>query len=118
MQVDDLGLRDVMLHSAYGEDRVARAKDRIVPTVTTLIERAQRDGHVRPDFVAGDVPIVELMVSSVAVYTCGIAPDLWRRYLGIVLDGIRVGRDTHSSLPPGPTIEAVGAALHSRHRRC
>jgi AcrR family transcriptional regulator len=117
MQADDLGLRDVVLHGAYGRDRVAQAKERITPVVAELIERAQRDGHLRPDLVTADLPIIDLMLSSVSAYTGGIAPELWRRYLGIMLDGLRTGRSSFSPLPPGPEAEAVEAALRSRHRR-
>lgn len=118
MHAEDLGLRDVMLHSAYGRDRVAQAKDRIIPVVTRLVERARSDGHVRPDLVTADIPIIELMLSSVAEYTSDTAPDLWRRYLGIMLDGICTQRSSHTDLPPGPSLAAVESALRSRHRKC
>ena len=42
MQAEDLGLRDVVLHSGYGRERVAMARNSIVPAVTRLVERAQR----------------------------------------------------------------------------
>ena len=57
-QAEDLGLRDVMLHSKYGRDRVAQARDRIIPVVGRLVERAQHDGHLRTDIVAADIPIL------------------------------------------------------------
>lgn len=37
-------------------------------------------------------------------------PDLWRRYLGVVLDGMRPAAATPLS-PPAPTVEAVEVAL-------
>jgi AcrR family transcriptional regulator len=116
MQIDDLGLRDVLLHSEYGRERVALAKERIEPAVGVLVERARRDGSLRSDFVTADVPIVELMLSTVALYTGEIDPDLWRRYLGIMLDGMVARRSSHRPLPPGPSIEAMEHALHSRRR--
>jgi AcrR family transcriptional regulator len=118
MQAEDLGLRDVVLFGDYGRDRVAQAKDRIVPAVTSLVERAQRDGHLRADFVTSDVPIIELMLTAVADYTSGIAPDLWLRYLGIVLDGMCAERKNPRALPAAPTHEAVEAAVSARRRRC
>ena len=112
MQADDVGLRDVMLHGTYGRNRVAQAKQRIVPVVTRLVERAKRDGHLRNDFMTSDVPIIELMLASVSSYTDEVAPALWRRYLGIVLDGICAKRSSHNALPPAPSLEVVDAALH------
>jgi AcrR family transcriptional regulator len=117
MQAEDFGLRDVMLHDVYGQDRVAQAKARITPLVTEIVERAQRDGHLRDDFVTADVPIIELMLASVAAYTSDLAPDLWRRYLGIVLDGICAERTSYRDLPDGPSLEVVHLALHGDHRR-
>jgi len=64
MQSRDLGLRDVILYSGHGRERVAMARESIVPVVTRLVERAQHDGHLRKDFVATDVPVIELMLSS------------------------------------------------------
>lgn len=118
MQAEDLGLRDVVLHGAYGQERVAAARDRIVPVISRLVETAQADGHLRADLVTADLPIIELMVSAVAEYTSGSDPGLWRRYLGIVLDGMASERNSCSKLPAAPTQEAVREALSSRHRRC
>jgi hypothetical protein len=36
----------------------------------------------------------------VAELTAGIAPDLWRRYLGFVLDGLRAKAATPLPSPP------------------
>ena len=117
MQTKDTGLRDLMLHGSYAQDRVAQAKDCILPVVTRLVTRAQHDGHLRDDFLVSDVPLIELMLSSVARYTSDIAPELWRRYLGMILDGICSERSTHRDLPGGPSVEVVDAALHANHRK-
>lgn len=117
MQAQDFGLRDIMLHSNYGHERVAQAKGQIAPIVERLVVRAQRDGHLRADFVPEDVPIVELMLATVAMYTSHIAPELWRRYLGIVLDGIRVDRGALHELPPAPDLDVVDAALWTTRRK-
>ncbi len=117
MQAEDLGLRDVVLHGGYGRKRVALARERIVPAVTHLVERAQADGHLRSDFVAADIPIIEMMVSAVADRTNGFAPGLWRRYLVIVLDGLRTGRTATSELVAGPTHEVLEVAMSCHRQR-
>ena len=119
LQAEDLGLRDVLLHSSYGHDRVARARGRIEPAVTRLVERAQFDGHLRPDIVQADFPMIEMMVGAVAEYTDGLAPDLWRRYLAIVLDGMSMHRGALSVLPDAPSRKVVERALTTgKFRRC
>jgi AcrR family transcriptional regulator len=117
MHTENTGLRDLMLHGTYLQDRVANAKDCILPVVTRLVNRAQHDGHLRDDFVVSDIPLIELMLSSVARYTNDSAPELWRRYLGVILDGICSERSTHRALPEGPSVKVVDAALHANHRR-
>ncbi|MGD0313070.1 MAG: helix-turn-helix domain-containing protein [Acidimicrobiales bacterium] len=117
MQATDRGLRDVVLHSGYGLERVAHARGCIVPIVTRLIERAQADGYLRPDLVPADVPIIELMVSTVATYTSGLAPDLWRRYLNIVLDGLATDRVHRTDLSAAPSHDIVEAAMRCNKSR-
>jgi AcrR family transcriptional regulator len=117
MQSEDLGLRDVALHSGYGRDKVAAARERIVPAVHHLVERAQESGRLRSDFLPTDVPIIELMVSSVADYTSTLAPDLWRRYLSIVLDGLVAEREDTRALSPGPNREVIETAMRCRRLR-
>lgn len=117
MQSEDLGLRDVALHGGYGRVKVAAARERIIPAVHRLVERAQQSGRLRSDFVPTDVPIIELMVSSVADYTSSLSPDLWRRYLSIVLDGLVAERTGTRPLPPGPSHEVIDAAMSCRRVR-
>ncbi len=114
MQSEDLGLRDVALHGGYGRVKVAAARERIIPAVHRLVERAQQSGRLRSDFVPTDIPIIELMVSSVADYTSSLSPDLWRRYLYIVLDGLVAERGGTRPLPPGPSHEVIDAAMSCR----
>ncbi len=110
-QAEDLGLRDVLMYSMCGRERIARARERIVPAITRLVERAQRDGHLRADIVTADIPIIELMVNSVATCTNRLTPELWRRYLAILLDGMAGDRPSLSELPEAPTLEVVEEAL-------
>jgi AcrR family transcriptional regulator len=93
------GLHEVMVSSAYGHDRTASARERLTPTVSRLIARAQADGHLRPDFDTGDLVIVHVMLGAVAEYSQHVQPRLWRRYLALLLDGLRTERDTPSPLP-------------------
>jgi AcrR family transcriptional regulator len=117
MLAENLGLRDIILHGGHGRDRVTLARAKIIPAVTHLVERAQEDGFLRRDFLPTDIPVIELMVSSVALYTSSMAPDLWRRYLGIVLDGLRAERKGTQELVPGPSYEVIEVALHTQKLR-
>jgi AcrR family transcriptional regulator len=119
LQAMDRGLREVLIHSGHGRERVARARERIVPATSRLMERAQADGRLRPDIVPEDFPIIEMMVGAVAEYTNDVSPDLWRRYLGIVLDGLSTGCGGLTTLAEAPSRTTVEQALTAaKFRRC
>jgi AcrR family transcriptional regulator len=89
MHCHDRALKELVFSTAHGQDRVARARQRIKPAVETLFERARASGQLRADVEINDVPILQLMVTAVIDYAQDAAPDVWRRYLGILLDGLR-----------------------------
>jgi AcrR family transcriptional regulator len=97
MHCHDRALKELVFSTAHGQDRVARARARIKPAVETLFERAQASGKLRSDVDVNDVPILQLMVTAVIDYAQDAAPDVWRRYLGLLLDGLRAG---HTPLAP------------------
>jgi AcrR family transcriptional regulator len=99
VQAIDRGLKEVVLSTAHGQDRVRQARARIGPAVTALVERAQAQGELRPDVVGPDIALVQFMVGAIVDYTHDVEPDVWRRLLAIVLDGLRTRRDAPSPLP-------------------
>lgn len=98
-QAADRGLRDIMLSESYGHDRVAQMRDRIKPLLEQMVERAQRQGGLRADLRAGDVPAILMMISVTVEFGGEARPDLWRRYLTMLLDGICAHRDGPTELP-------------------
>jgi hypothetical protein len=53
------------------------------------VARAQQEGDLRPGLTSTDVAMLEIAVQSTAEFTAAAVPDAWRRYLAIVLDGVR-----------------------------
>jgi AcrR family transcriptional regulator len=115
----DLGLRQLMMFATYDRDQVCYARDRMFPVITRLVERAQASGQVREDFRATDVKLIAFMLASVAEYAAVMRPDIWRRYLTLIVDGLRPARHTVTPLPVrAPTPEELAAAMHADvHRR-
>ena len=70
------------------------------PVVTELIERAQAQGALRADFTPQDVSLVFWGSDRVNELAAEVAPELWRRHLGFVLDGLRATAATPLSQPP------------------
>ena len=99
MQNRDRGLRDLMLTQRGGEARTARMRESMKPSLEALIHRALEQGELRSDFAPGDIPVIQLMVAAAFDFTCVSDLDGWRRYLALVLDGLRRRRDEPSELP-------------------
>jgi AcrR family transcriptional regulator len=85
----DRALKEIVFSAAHGRGRVAGARERIKPKVARLIARAQDSGQLRRDVDITDVPVLQLMLTAVMEYTGDVAPEVWRRSLAIVLDGLR-----------------------------
>jgi AcrR family transcriptional regulator len=59
----------------------------LMASTRELIERAKAQGRMRLDATEDDVPIMMIGVSSVMSH--GPGPDAWRRYMTLMLDGMR-----------------------------
>ena len=102
------GLKDVVASSGHGRQRAQAIRARIQPLLRRLVERAQEQGTLRADFTPEDLPLVFWTASRVIEMTATVAPDHWRRYLGLVLDGLRAPAAT--TLP----VQALTAAQLDR----
>ncbi|MEU1276142.1 TetR/AcrR family transcriptional regulator [Streptomyces sp. NPDC005799] len=94
------GLRQLLLEGAPGAEEVLeRARNRIAPVVGALITRAQQAGQLRTDFQPMDFSMIQLMLGAVTEHNRDVAPDLWRRYVTLFLDGLRAHRTSPTPLP-------------------
>lgn len=85
----DRGMRQVLMFATYGRDRVSEARSRMLPAVTQLVQRAQQQGTLRADMSPTDVPVIEFMLGTAAEYAQYSRPEIWRRYLALIVDGLR-----------------------------
>jgi AcrR family transcriptional regulator len=83
------GLKDVVDLHEQGRERIAAMRARIWPLVARLVARAQEDGSLRPDFRPTDMPLIFITAGRLMEATKDCAPDLWRRFFGLLLDGLR-----------------------------
>ena len=95
----DQGLFEVLVCRPGGHEAV---RGLMLPIVTAVFERAQADGHLRADIAPTDFPMMLRMFAGIAEAAKDIRPDLWRRYLTLVLDGLRADRSELSPLPVPP----------------
>jgi AcrR family transcriptional regulator len=89
LQSTDRGLKELILGSPHAIARVQGARSRIEPAVASLVERAQAAGQIRADVGHTDVALVQFMLTAISDITREVDPDVWRRGLRLVLDGLR-----------------------------
>ncbi len=102
MRYGDRGLDEIMNNRALGQARVAEVRDRIAPLITSLVEKAKDQGVVRRDLDQSDLIFMQAALSAIIDSSREIAPDLYRRYLTIFLDGIHTDRSRFTTLPVEP----------------
>lgn len=85
----DRGLREIVCSKAYGGYRVECARERLAPHISKLVERAQGDGYLRPEIASTDMPVLSMLAGSVSEWAGGVEPELWRRYVALLLNGMR-----------------------------
>jgi AcrR family transcriptional regulator len=101
-QVHDQGALDAIKDECMTRPALAGRRKRIMELMSRLVRRAQEAGVVRDDITAPDLGMLTAAASSVGgIAFPGLRPDLWRRYVGVILDGIRPEGATKLR-PPAP----------------
>jgi AcrR family transcriptional regulator len=99
LQASDRGLKEVMLSSAQGRSKADQLREGFKPVLEKLVARAKTEGPLRCDFDPRDFLAVLIMVTAAAEFSRSVAPDVWRRYLALLVDGLREHRDKATPLP-------------------
>jgi AcrR family transcriptional regulator len=100
LQSNDQGLKELFFGSEHAAERVAEARDRILPALLDMIARAQAAGRLRTDVGETDVALIQFMLTALADITARADREVWRRYLRIVLDGLATPEPTELPAPP------------------
>jgi AcrR family transcriptional regulator len=113
MHVRDKGFFDAVISRINKEARLRELRDEMVSIAGELLERGQAAGTLREDLEPPDLPLLMCAAASAAAPIHGALPDLWRRYVGLILDGL--GPDCATPLEqPAPTAADFDAALSER----
>lgn len=83
--------RDLSFLAAASESmpEVTAARQRMLDAVDALVARARDLGVLRADVTGADVFLLMCAPNYIAGYVPDASPDLWRRYLALILDGLR-----------------------------
>jgi hypothetical protein len=74
-------------------------RDRMFPLAAKLVQRAKDAGDLREDFQAEDVPMLLLMLIAILDCARDVAPELWHRYVEVVIQGLRADPTPPEPLP-------------------
>ncbi|MEY9862922.1 AcrR family transcriptional regulator [Catenulispora sp. GAS73] len=90
----DKALRDLMLSrqkylEECGLDKEEVVRETVEPALYEMIDRAKIEGDLRPDVAATDVGVLLISAVGVVDFTAPADPEVWRRHLAVMLDGLR-----------------------------
>lgn len=119
MLAADRGLRELLLAAPDAPERLSAIQLEFRPLVAELVNRAHGSGQLRTDCRPEDLSILHLMLSAVIEASAEVAPELWRRYLAILLQGLKAEPGTPRKLttPPVPAAKINDVLLGANKRR-
>jgi AcrR family transcriptional regulator len=109
MQAADRGVKDVLTRTFPNGKALEAHRTRGYDLSVRLIERAQAEGSLRPDVVPEDLVLLLMANAGVVQGAHFAAPDAWRRYMRLMLDGFR--SEGASELPEPPTPRQILRAM-------
>jgi AcrR family transcriptional regulator len=89
LYVQDRALYEAVEGPILARPDVREAHQRLFGALDRLVAHAQAGGALRADVAALDIPVLVVAVSHAAGPLLSGSPRIWRRYLGVVLDGLR-----------------------------
>ncbi|MTE12582.1 TetR/AcrR family transcriptional regulator [Nocardia aurantiaca] len=83
------GFGEVLLELHDSMDRFVCMKDQIRPGMQAVIQRAKDAGALQPDIEPADFFAMVNMVDGMAGFARPVNPDVWERYMALILNGVR-----------------------------
>lgn len=109
MQARDRGFTEVLTTTFPTAKRLEGYRKEGLQKASQLIESAQKHGALRKDFVSSDLIFILIAIGAYLQATRDVAPNAWRRYVALLLDGLKAG-DT-DDLPSPPTERQLWQAM-------
>ena len=100
---EDRGFFQVVSETVGRVAEIRSQRDAMLGVLEPVVRRAQEAGVVRDDVSAEDVPALCAVAARLPRWKLEENPEVWRRYLGVVLDGLRP-----EGASPLPTAESPG----------
>ena len=116
MQAGDRGFTTVLTMTFPTAKQFEADRDRAFADFTTLIDRAKAAGKLRADFVAEDMPMFLMANAGVLTATVDAAPQVWRRFVGYLLQACAAEAAQPLPDPPAPR-QMYAAMLRATHHQ-
>jgi AcrR family transcriptional regulator len=93
----DRSFFDAATCEGFADERLERAKRELQAALDGLVAAAQSSGEVRTDVTGADIAMLMMAATNTCAPAHELQPQLWRRYLALMIDGLRPQSTT---LPP------------------
>jgi AcrR family transcriptional regulator len=114
LQERDAGFKELLLSSNHGYPGIVRMRDELAPITAQLIARAKAAGSLRPDVERQDFPLIQIMLGAIIDCSREVAPGLWRRYLDMLLQGMRAEPSAPAEfVTPVPSMEVMPQVMRA-----
>ncbi|MFJ5263821.1 TetR/AcrR family transcriptional regulator [Streptomyces sp. NPDC088387] len=111
---ENRGLHEVIMMGSHSSEPIERARGGLRPFLGELVRRAQESGQLRPEVTPSDFPVIAHMLSAATQFTQGERPDIWRRYIEILLNGLRQRPEDPPLSTPSLTDDTVEQVMGFR----
>ncbi|MBT0770445.1 TetR/AcrR family transcriptional regulator [Kineosporia sp. J2-2] len=114
LQAGNRGLKEFLMYNVTS-GTMTSCRARLLPVIDELVARAHVAEVLRPGICSYDLGMIPLMVGPVMDGCREVQPDLWRRSLEIVLDGLRPCPERYRLSAPGLQAEEFLEVMRSSH---
>jgi AcrR family transcriptional regulator len=106
----DQGVSDAAKDRCIAAAELSPQRHRLLDLTHQMVRRGQQAGVIREDIAGQDLIFLTVAAGSVGTTPFpGLREDLWKRYLGVILDGLRPASATRlrPGAPPRKLIESA-----------
>jgi AcrR family transcriptional regulator len=122
IQAKDRGMAQIFSGRHTDPQKYDWGRDRLAPMINRVADRAREAGVLRDDVTGSDLVLLQVALTELATTFQSRRVDsrddidqLYRRYLGIALDGLRPQREGATDLPVPPLTTQQTHALLGSH---
>ncbi|HEX4033137.1 MAG TPA: TetR/AcrR family transcriptional regulator [Solirubrobacteraceae bacterium] len=99
MLAADRSFFEAAMREGDGDEGLATARARLVASLDELVVTAQLVGELRDDVTGIDLAMLMMAATNTCAPALEREPQLWRRYLALMIDGLRPGELTVLPVP-------------------